>query len=93
MARYNAYFNSLQCKKYEVRITPSGSTGSYTEIPLSANDPFVMRYNVSKTPFEPVRTSNASIGVVNDEYLYDALSNCAQGTKVELIDITDTAHT
>jgi len=93
MSLYNGFFNSLQCKKYEVRITPSGSTGLYKEIPLAANDPFVVRYNTSNTPFEPVRTSTASIGIVNDEYLYDALSNCAQGTKVELLDITDSSDT
>lgn len=94
MGRYKGYFNSLQCKKYEVRITPSGSTGDYVEIPLAGSEPFVVRYDVSKTPFDPIRTSTASINIVNDEYLYDALSNCAQGTKVELIDITvETAST
>lgn len=91
--RYNAFFNSLDCKKYEVRITPSGSTGNYQEIPLAGSEPFVVKYNISKTPFDPVRTSTASITVVNDEYLHDALSSCAQGTKVELLDITDTANT
>lgn len=91
---YKGYFNSLQCKKYEVRITPSGDTsGEYTEIPLAGNEPFIVRYATSSTPFEPVRTSTASIKIVNDEYLYDALSNCAQGTKVELLDITDERNT
>lgn len=89
MAKYNGFFNSLDCRKYEVRITPSGATGSYEEIPLAGSEPFVVRYDTSKTPFDPVRTSTASIKVVNDEYLYDALSNCAQGTKVELLDITE----
>lgn len=89
MGKYNGFFNSLQCRKYEVRITPSGATGSYEEIPLAGNEPFVVRYETSKTPFDPVRTSTASINVVNDEYLYDALSNCAQGTKIELLDITE----
>ena len=94
MSGYKGYFNSLQCKKYEVRITPSGDTsGVYEEIPLAGDQPFVVRYSSSRTPFEPVRTSTATINIVNDEYLYDALSNCAQGTKVELLNITDTANT
>lgn len=92
MGKYNGYFNSYKCKKYEVRITPSGSTGNYEEVPLAGNEPFIVRYDTSKTPFDPIRTSTASIKVVNDEYLYDALSNCAQGTKVELLDITDSEN-
>lgn len=89
--KYNGFFGSIiGCKQYEVRITPSGDTSAnYTTIPLAGDDPFVVRYNTSSTPFEPVRTSTASIKIVNDEYLYDALSQCAQGTKVELLDITD----
>ena len=94
MGKYIGYFNGLDCKRYEVRITPSGTTGEeYEEVLLAANEPFVVRYETSKTPFEPIRTSTATIKVVNDEYLYDALSQCAQGTKVELVNITDTANT
>lgn len=92
--RYRGYFNGIECQKYEVRITPSGETASeFVDIPLAANEPFVVRYNTSKTPFDPVRTSTATIKVVNDEYLYDALSHCAQGTMVELLNITNTANT
>jgi len=92
---YRGYFSGLDCQKYEVRITPSGETSSevFEEILLAASEPFVVRYNTSKTPFDPVRTSTASIKIVNDEYLYDALSHCAQGTKVELLNITNTANT
>lgn len=93
MGNYKGYFSDLNCKKYEVRITTSGDSSEYQEILLSGNEPFVVRYNVSDTPFDPVRTSTATINIVHDDYLHDALSNCAQGTKVELIDITDSAHT
>ena len=88
MARYRGYFNSLSCKNYEVRITPSGDTSAYQEIMLAGDEPFVVRYKTSETPFDPVRTSTATINIVRDDYLEDALSNCAQGTKVELLDIT-----
>lgn len=93
MSRYRGYFNSLECKKYEVRITPSGDTSDWIEIPLSGTNPFVVRYNTSNTPFEPVRTSTATISVVYDKYLVDEFSACSQGTKVELIDVTNTAQT
>lgn len=88
MANYKGYFNGLDCKKYEVRITPDSSSNEYVEIPLAGEQPFVVRYNTSETPFDPVRTSTASINIVYSRYLEDALSNCAQDTKVELLDIT-----
>ena len=93
MANYHGFFSGLDCKKYEVKITASGDSSAYQEIVLAGDQPFVVRYNTSDTPFDPVRTSTATINIVHDDYLHDALSNCAQGTKVELIDITDTAHT
>lgn len=93
MGNYKGYFSDLNCKKYEVRITTSGDSSEYQEILLSGNEPFVVRYNQSNTPFDPVRTSTATINIVHDDYMSEALSNCAQGTKVELIDITDSAHT
>ena len=86
---YHGFFNDYDCKNYEVRITLSGDNSDYQEIPLAGNEPFVVRYNTSNTPFEPVRTSIATINVVNDEYLVDQFSECPQGTKVELLDITD----
>ena len=93
MANYHGYFTSLDCRRYEVKITESGDSSAYQEILLAGDQPFVVRYNTSNTPFDPVRTSTATINIVHDDYLHDALSNCAQGTKVELIDITDSAHT
>ena len=94
VTKYKGYFNGLDCQRYEVRIIPSGETeDAFEEILLAASDPFVVTYNTSKTPFDAVRTSTASISIVNDEYLYNSLSHCAQGTVVELLNITDTANT
>jgi len=94
MGNYKGYFSDLQCRKYEVRITSSGDSSAYQEILLAGNQPFVVRYNTSNTPFDPVRTSTATINIVHNDYLEDALSSCAQGTKVELLDVTtDTAST
>lgn len=88
MGNYKGYFSDLDCKQYEVRITASGDSSNYQEIKLAGRNPFVVRYNTSKTPFDPVRTSTATINIVHDDYLHDALSSCAQGTKVELLDVT-----
>ena len=88
---YKGYFSDLYCKKYEVRITSSGDNSAYQEILLAGDQPFTVRYNESQTPFDPVRTSTATINIVHDDYLHDALSHCAQGTKVELLDITNSA--
>ena len=94
MGNYRGYFSDLNCKKYEVRITTSGDTSEYQDILLAANSPFVVKYNTSNTPFDPVRTSTATISIVHNDYLHDALSDCAQGTKVELLDVTtETAST
>ena len=84
---YQGFFNSLKCKNYRVDII--SDQGAFTEIPLAANNPFVVNYNVSDTPFDPIRISTATINVVYDEYLADALSSCAQGTKIQLVDITE----
>ena len=89
MANYEGFFNSLECKKYRLRIITDQSDPTYTEIPLANTEPFVVTYNTSSTPFDPIRVSTASIRVVYDKYLADALSSCAQGTIVELRDITN----
>lgn len=93
MGNYKGYFSGLDCKKYEVRITSSGDSSAYQEILLAGDAPFTVTYNTSSTPFDPVRTSTATISIVHDDYLEDALSSCAQGTKIELLDITNTAST
>lgn len=92
MGNYRGYFRSLETDNlYSVRfITDSASTG-YTEIQLDGNSPFVVNYNESSTPFDPVRTSTATIKVVHNNYLEDIYSPYAHGTQVILHnDTTDT---
>lgn len=91
MAKYHGFFSDLNCRQYEVKIETSGAEGDYEEILLAGDQPFVVNYNTSSTPFDPVRTSTATINIVHDDYLEDALSNCAQDTIVELVDITYSA--
>lgn len=93
MGNYKGIFWGLEEKKYEVRIIGDSGSSQYTEIELSDNSPFLVSYNTNNTPFEPVRTSTATINVVHNEYMEDILSNKAHGTKIELVDVTNTANT
>ena len=89
---YKGTFWGLEEKKYEVRLIGNSGSSDYTEILLSDNGPFVVTYNTNNTPFEPVRTSVATINVVHNEYLEDILSAKAHGTKVELAEVTNNAN-
>lgn len=77
---YFGQFKSLNGDTYTVKL---GSNAT-TEIRL-ADNPFTVTYNTSATPFEPVRTSTATIRVVHNNYLEDILSSEAQGTEVTLL--------
>lgn len=76
---YFGQFKSLNGDTYTVKL---GSNAA-TEIKL-ADNPFTVTYNTSATPFEPVRTSTATIRIVHNNYLEDILSSQAQGTEVTL---------
>lgn len=91
-SNYKGTFWGLEEKKYEVRLIGNSGSSDYIEIELSNNGPFVVTYNTNNTPFEPVRTSVATINVVHNEYLEDILSAKAHGTKVELAEVTNNAN-
>lgn len=91
--RYKGTFYGLDGKKFEVRIIGNTGNSVYTPIELSDNGPFVVQYNTSSTPFDPVRTSTATINVVHNDYMEDILSAKAHGTKIELVDVTNTGST
>ena len=76
---YFGQFKSLNGDTYTVKL---GSNAT-SEIKL-ADNPFTVTYNTSATPFEPVRTSTATIRIVHNNYLEDILSSQAQGTEVIL---------
>ena len=84
MRNYYAYFNSLDCVSYRVDIIADTSTTEGTEIFLAGDNPFVVQYNTSDTPFAPVRNSTAEINIVWDDYLLDAISPEPMGTQVIL---------
>lgn len=87
MGNYKGYFKSLDNISYEVRLIADTSS-TYTEIQLAGTDPFVVSYTASNTPFEPVRTSTATISVVANNYLLDILTPYAQAVAVELYNVT-----
>lgn len=79
------YFSGGEsCSQYSVKIIANPTSNTFEEIYLAGESPFVVTYDVSNTPFDPVRTSRASITVVADNKLLDVFSSDAQGTQVIL---------
>lgn len=74
--------------KYKLDIISDTGSNEYTEIELAATDPVKLVYDVSETPFEPVRTSRLLVNVVVDSYLEDILPSTPQEVKVLLYNIT-----
>ena len=72
------------CTQYSVKIISDPSNDTFEEIHLAGDSPFVVTYDTTETPFEPVRFSRASINVVADEKFFDVFSEDVQGTQVIL---------
>ena len=86
---YKGIFFGLDNKKYQVDIIGNPESNEYVLFELAAQSPFVVSYSASDTPFDPVRTSTAQINIVHNDYMEDILSAEAQGTRIQLADITD----
>lgn len=97
MANYRGYFKGFDGNaKPEESIAQDGkgvlysvhigtfSARTYTEIQMAGESPFVVSYNTSRTPFDPIRTSTAQISIVHNTYLEDILPSKAQETPVYL---------
>ena len=95
MANYFGKFRGLDTSTdtagtlYCVYIIGDTSSTVYTEVMLAGSNPFIVNYDESKTPFEPVRTSTATISIVHNDYMQDILSPYAQGTQVKLYNETE----
>lgn len=90
MSNYRGFFTSCNpAIQYSVRIITNPNDTSYTEVMLSADEPFVIEYDTSETIFEPIRYSTATINIVHNTYLQDCFPSVAQGTIVELWDETN----
>lgn len=85
MANYKGYFKDIRsCNQYCVYIIGNTADTNYTEVLLAGSDPFVVRYDTNKTPFEPTRTSTATIKLVHNTYLEDIMTPVARSTQVKL---------
>lgn len=85
MANYKGYFKDIRsCDQYCVYIIGNTADTNYTEVLLSGNEPFVVRYENNKTPFEPIRTSTATIKLVHNNYLEDIMTPVARSTQIKL---------
>lgn len=85
MGRYlRGYFAGRpDCKQYRVDIY-NDENATPEEITLAGDSPFVVTYDTSNTPFDPIRFSRASINVVADEKFLDVFSSDVHGTLVVL---------
>lgn len=90
---YKGYFNGLDNKYYKVELIGDSASGEYTEIMLAGDNPFTVQYNESSTPFDPLRTSVATINIVNNNYMEDILSVHATDTIVKLIQYSGSSET
>lgn len=91
MANYNlrGYFMGKDyhgnCVQYSVKFVPRVQNHwPWAEVELAGESPFILQYETSKTPFEPIRKSRASISVVANDYFFDLYGEDAQHTIVTL---------
>lgn len=86
MGNYIGFFKSVDDKvSYTVKLIGDSASTDFTEIKLAGESPFVATWEASETPFDPIRTSTATISIVHNTYLEDILSSKAQGTIVQLV--------
>lgn len=89
MGNYRGYFRAFDNNDlFEVQLVGDTGTTAYTEVALAGSSPFVVRYDASKTIYDPVRTSKATISIVNNSYMEDILTPYAHGTRVILRNVT-----
>ena len=89
MSAIRGYFKSYDNKQYYVKVYQSHESEPFTEVELAGDSPFVVSYDVSNTPFEPIRTSTATISVVHNEYLDELYTPYAKGTSVKVCERDD----
>ena len=91
MARnLQGFFNGgSDCRQFSLKIIANPTSNTFEEIYLAGESPVVVTYDVSNTPFDPIRKPRASITVVSDNKFLDVFSSDAQGTQVILKDETN----
>ena len=84
---YIGYFRNTN-SLFHVLIRKAGDNSTPTEITLSGEHPFVVRYEESETPFDPIRNSTATINIVSPHYFEDVLPSKPYDTEVILFNET-----
>lgn len=84
MSAIRGYFKGFTNKQYTIKVYQTQESDTFTEVELAGESPFVVSYNVSATPFEPLRTSTATIAVVHNDYLDKLYTPYAKGTSVKV---------
>lgn len=81
---YNKSEDNPLGTKYTVKFGLAGDTGYPEEVEMSGESPFVVRYETSSTPFDPIRVSTATIQIVAPDAPVGMLSSHPQGSFCEL---------
>lgn len=84
---YIGYFRNTD-SLFHVLIRKAGDNSTPTEITLAGQQPFVVRYEESETPFDPIRNSTATISIVSPHYFEDVLPSKPYDTEVILYNET-----
>ncbi len=84
MSNYRGQFKAYDGDLYEVQLIGDPTSNTYTEIALAGDNPFTVTYNTSSTPFDPIRTSTATIQIVHNDYLEDIYTPYAHAVQVKL---------
>ncbi len=86
---YVGHFKDIRnCNSYSVYLIEDTSSSNYTEILLAGNEPVVVRYETNRTPYDPIRTSTATIKLVHNDYCEDLMKPVARSVIVRLVNNT-----
>ncbi len=81
--KYSGQFSNINNKSYQVDIITNNDSTQSTQLTFSS-EPFKVELNSDKTIYQPLKLSNATCGLVVDDYYLDIYSSTAQGTKLTL---------
>jgi len=83
---YTGQFKNINNKLYQVDIITNNDSTQSTQLTFSG-EPFKVDLNGDKMNYEPLKLSNATAGLIVDDYYFDIYSSTAQGTKLTLTNL------
>lgn len=84
--KYTGQFKNINNKLYQVDIITNNDSTQSTQLTFSG-EPFKVDLNGDKLIYEPLKLSNATAGLIVDDYYFDIYSSTAQGTKLTLTNL------